>query len=120
PWPSSTKTECVSSQDFLSGSPSNTATAITSLYKEAWRPISEILTLEFRLALSYAIGMHWLGLKISELLVEISSTSCVEEFPHHKTLEPPWPRLSTVSPNIATSAETSSSVQTDLQPFWKP
>lgn len=45
----------------------NAATAVTNLYK-AWTPISEVLILEFRLAISDAIRMCWLGLKSAEEL----------------------------------------------------
>lgn len=73
-WPSSAKTDCVSSQDFTPGPYLLTLLPPTPpATKKAWIPISGSLTLGFRLAISDTIRMHWFRFKSSEeLLVEIS------------------------------------------------
>lgn len=115
-WPSSTKTECVSSHDFPSGSPSKTQLPRSpTSTKKVWIPISEVLILEFRLAISNKNVLAWVKKRRTIRREDLISFLC-GKFPPPRNSRAP-PRLTVVSPNRATSTETSSSVETDLQPF---
>lgn len=72
-WPlpqsNSAETRCVSSQALFSRLPSRAPPPwSTSSAKRAWLPVSEVVTLERRLALSDAQRECWLGLRGSEEL----------------------------------------------------
>ncbi|MBZ3884474.1 UPF0472 protein C16orf72-like protein [Sciurus carolinensis] len=85
--------------------------------KKVWIPISEVLILEFRLAISNKNVLAWVKKRRTIRREDLISFLCGKVPPPRNSRAPP--RLTVVSPNRATSTETSSSVETDLQPFWE-